>query len=184
MKIKAFLPVICVALLSCQKQQSLPNDSTIKTVAESNASPTIDIRNYNLILNSNTDRKADAEHILNLKRKWPKVMQSPNFIGFDSILSKDFTFVDNGHLFNREDYIKNRLQASDWKITYVKYENLSLQFFGDIALLTYRNHVKNENAKTGGIETEHINWSDIYAKEDGKWKIRSAHVIDIKIDKE
>lgn len=111
-------------------------------------------------------------------------MQYPTFKDLHTILSKDFTFVDNGHLFNRAAYIEDRIKLSEWKITHVKYDNLSLQFFGELALLTYRNRVKNEHIKTKEIEVEQINWADIYVKENDKWKIKSAHVIDIKIEPE
>lgn len=168
-------------LLSCEKTKQ-SNESKIIEIKENNSAPTVDIENYNLILNSAENRKTDAEEILRLKSKWPQIMQSPTITGFDTILSKDFTFVDNGHLFNRRDYIENRVKLSDWKITFVKYDNLNLQFFENIALLTYRNHVKNQNIKTNAIEIEHISWSDIYVKESDRWKIRSAHVIEIKIE--
>ena len=183
MKSKIMYLSIYFMFLSC-KQLDKSAQSKLTIIKEINSTPTVDIENYNLVLKTEENRKKDAEEILRLKRNWPKVMQSPTFKGLDTLLSKDFTFVDNGRLFNKVAYIEDRIKPSDWKITHVKYDNLSLQFFGEIALLTYRNHVKNEHIKTKEIEIEHINWTDVYVKENDKWKIRSAHVIDIKIEPE
>lgn len=173
--------MICLMISSCV-QSNHSKKFEITEIKEFNSTPTVDIEEYNLILDPEENRKKDAEDILSIKRKWPQIMQSPSPKGFDTILSKDFTFIYNGKLLNRADYIADRTRISDWKITFVKYDNLSLQFFGDMALLTYRNHVKNENTKTKEIEIEDINWADVYIKENDKWKIKSAHVIEVKIE--
>jgi hypothetical protein len=58
------------------------------------------------------------------------------------------------------------------------YENVVLEFVGDIALLTYRNIVVME---PGGPEhTAHMTWADILVKENGQWKFRAVHLIDSK----
>jgi ketosteroid isomerase-like protein len=183
MKPKLLYLLICAVVFSC-KPTGKSTESKLTVISEINATPTVDIDKYSLVLAADEDRKKDAEEILSLKRKWPLVMQSPRFKGLDTLLSKDFTFVDNGRLFNKAAYIEDRLKLSDWKITHVKYENLSLQFFGELALLTYRNRVTNEQLKTKEIEVERINWADIYVKENDKWKIKSAHVVDVKIEPE
>jgi hypothetical protein len=148
-----------------------------------NLTPTVDIKGYTLITKGDENRGSDAEQIMALKRKWPLVMQSPNRVGLDTILSQNFTFADAGTLLNRNNYITDRIQRSDWKITDVKYDNLTLQFFGNTALLTYRNQVTNENTKTKEIEVEHISWADMYVLENGIWKIGASHTIDVKIQK-
>ena len=86
-------------------------------------------------------------------------------------------------MLNREEYIEDRIQPSDWKITHVEYDNLTLQFFGSTAVLTYRNRVTNENIYTKEIEIESISWADIYVKEAGKWKIDAAHTVDFRLEK-
>lgn len=187
---EGFLSVLAIAFFSCadQKSKVKPSDNDtlpykIEVIKEKNFTPTVDIKEYTLIVAQNEDRKKDAEHILDLKRKWPLVMQAPNRIGFDTILSPHFTFTADGQFFNREDYIIDRTKPSDWKITFVKYENLTLQFFGNTALLTYKNQVTNENINTKEIEIEYISWADIYVTENSKWKIGATHTIDVKIEK-
>lgn len=189
MKNKLYLLwLCCIVMVSCkQKENPIVNsnndDSRIIEIKEKDTTKTVDLEKYNLISDSDKDRKSDAVQILALKRKWPLIMQAPNRVEFDKILSKNFVFIDNGHLLNRENYIKDRTAPSDWKITFVKYENLTLQFFGNTAVLSYRNHVTNENVRNGAIEIEHINWVDIYVLENEHWKIASAHVIAISTEK-
>lgn len=84
------------------------------------------------ILPSQNPEKLDAEQILNVKLKWPLAMQSKNPAEFDSILSKSFTFKGTNSFYNREEYIKDRSSSQEWIITFVKYENVTLQFIGNM----------------------------------------------------
>lgn len=184
-----FLLLFPVIFFSCfdekEKDESSERDSfsyKATIIKEKNLTPTVDIREYTLIEAEKEGRKKDAEQILDLKRKWPLVMQSPDRIGFDTILSNNFTFIGDGRLLNREDYINDRTKPSQWKITHVKYDNLTLQFFGNTALLTYRNQVTNEHINTKKVETEYISWADIYVLESNKWKIGASHAIDFRIE--
>jgi len=172
-------------ILSCASESGKNKNSFSKAIeiTEESLTPTVRIEKYTLIERDGENRKNDAAQILDLKRKWPLVMQSPNRTGFDTILSQHFTFTENGHVLNREEYITDRTKPSDWKITFVKYDNLALQFFGTTALLTYRNQVTNENIHTKEIETEFISWADIYVREDEKWKIGASHTVDIRVEK-
>lgn len=149
-------------------------------IQEENKTPTIDINNYRLITDGTESHKADAKEILTTKRNWPLAMQTKDSVLFNSILSKNFTFSGGSHIYNRADYIADRITPSSWKITHVTYENMALQFFGEYALLTYKNIVENKDS-SGAVEIEHITWADMYVKENGKWKIRAAHVIDFSV---
>ncbi|GAB2766725.1 hypothetical protein GCM10027275_05940 [Rhabdobacter roseus] len=151
-------------------------------VTEDNNTPTVDIEHYALVVPKGMDRKQDASAIMQVKRKWPLAMQSKNPADFDSILAKNFTFAGDGQLYNRDEYIQDRTAPSEWIITHVKYDNLTLHFFGDMALLSYQNRVTNENLLTKAVEIERISWGDMYVKEDGTWKLSTAHVIDYQIE--
>ena len=180
--------IIIIIFISCSNKETLPKNKNSITeykllvMPQQNQTPTVDIKEYKLVEAQNEDRKKDAAAILSLKRAWPLVMQNPGRAGFDSILSQHFTFTGNGQLLNREAYIIDRTAASDWKITHVKYDNLTLQFFENSALLTYRNQVSNENIKTGEKEMEYISWADIYTIENSKWKIAATHTIDFSLE--
>ncbi len=182
-KIQLFL--ISFLVLSCSEKQDKISTYTSKIieVKEDSNTPTVEIKKYMLVKNGSEDRTDDAKKILELKRSWPLVMQAPSRIGFDTILSQNFIFIGDGHLLNRDDYISDRIKPSDWKIIHVKYDNLTLQFFENTALLTYRNQVTNQNINSKEIEIEYINWADIYVLEKNKWKIGASHTIDLRIDK-
>ncbi len=156
--------------------------STARQVTLGNTTPTVDIQRYTLISGPGGDRDEDAARILETKRKWPLAMQSQEKDAFEEILASGFTFTDGGQLMNRADYIADRTAPSEWKITQVHYDNLTLQFFGDIGVLSYRNRVTNENTETGATEIEYISWVDVYVQEDGQWKIGSAHVVDFRME--
>ncbi|RYD73083.1 MAG: nuclear transport factor 2 family protein [Sphingobacteriales bacterium] len=184
------IAIVVFTFLSCNDKsiniktsgqpQQLSRATNIKVAA---LSPTVKIESYTLVSSGQVDRLKDAAAIIDLKQKWPMVMQSPNRLGFDTILSKDFTFTGDGLVLNRAGYINNRLSPSDWKITFVQYDNISLQFFDSIGLLSYKNQVTNHNVKTNEVEKEHISWADIYVKENGKWKIGASHTVDVQIEK-
>ena len=60
-----------------------------------------------------------------------------------------------------------------------RYENLVLQFFGDTAVLTYRNIVKEKDEKD--VPTTWLyTWADVWVKEDSEWKVGAIYVIDSK----
>ena len=154
---------------------------TTRDIKLTNNTPTVDLPSYTLIVSSDGDRAKDADEILALKRKWPLAMQSLDPLAFDSILSSNFTFKGE-RFFNRADYIKNRTTPDEWKITFVRYSNVTLQFFDDRAVLSYVNRITNRNTKTDAIEYEHISWVDIYTKENDQWKLETAHAIDYRLE--
>ncbi len=150
------------------------------TIKENNITSTIDIKNFILITNNAEAEIADAKEIMQVKQKAPLAMQKKDSILFNEILAKKFIFRAEDGFFNRNEFIRNRVAAT-WTIDTVKYENLVLQFFGDVALLTYRNIVKGTD-DFGKADTEHYCWADIYIKENGKWKAGAGYVIDQRID--
>ncbi|MDZ4792868.1 MAG: nuclear transport factor 2 family protein [Bacteroidota bacterium] len=179
-----------VIAFSCKEERKTDKKSNKKSannysatvIVEDNSTPSVDISKYTLVSNQQKERRNHAKEILKVKRKWPLAMQSLNPLEFDSILSKNFTFKGSDKFFNRADYIKNRTTPDEWKITSVKYDNVTLQFFGDTGVLSYLNHITNKNVNTAAIEYEHISWVDIYVIEDGKWKIEAAHAIDYRLE--
>ncbi len=181
--------IINLILFSCNQKKadekysedSNNEESILVELADNNITPTVYLSTYKLIVNSSIDRKADAAEILRVKRKWPLAMQSKNPAEFESILAKNFTFKGTDSFYNRSDYIKDRTSSDEWIITFVKYENVTLQFIGEIGILSYKNHVTNKSQKTNKIENEEITWVDIYVKEDGEWKIGASHSIDYRL---
>jgi hypothetical protein len=180
---------ILTVLLSCNSNKE--NDTAAEKpvskdlhqiiITEENSTHTIDIKNFSLIGDSSETQIADAKEILKVKRKWPMAMQQKSRVLFEEILSKDFSMRGEGEFFgNREDYIKDR-EKGTWSIDTVRYENLVLQFFGEIAILTYRNKLKGTDI-AGIPNKEFYTWADMFKKENGAWKILASHCIDARVE--
>ena len=180
---------VLVVLLSCnaEKENNAVTEKPVTkslqqiTVIEENGTPTIDIKSFSLVGDSSEAQIADAKEILKVKRKWPLAMQEKSRKLFEEILSKDFTIRGEDEFFgNREDYIKDR-EKGNWGIDTVRYENLVLQFFGDVAVLTYRNKLTGTDI-AGIPNKEFYTWADMFKKEDGAWKIGASHCIDARVE--
>jgi len=174
-----------IALLNGACNQSQLTGKTTgyeeKLITEANLTPTVDIRNYTLITNNFPHDSISAIEILRLKRNLPLAMQRKDSVLFDSILSIGFTYRGEDEFYkNRKDYIRNRVNAR-WTIDTVQYQNLVLQFFGEIAILTYRNTLNGTDDNNRPV-IEHYSWADIYGKENGKWKIKGMHEIGSRVE--
>lgn len=174
--------ILAIANACNEKTTSIYSDKKYLqlTIKEDNATPTVDIKNVNLITNNVEADSTNAKEIMQVKRKLPLAMQGKDSTLFNEILAKGFTMRGEKEFLNRSDFIKNRVTGT-WTIDTVKYQNLALQFFGDIAVLTYRN-ILNGTDDFGKADTEYYSWADIYIKENGKWKIGGIHNIDARID--
>lgn len=180
--------VIATALYSCDTQplktESLNKNYTNVFIKDSDtlSTPGIFIKGLTLVTKHYEQEEKDATEILELKHLWPLAMKTKNRQLFENILAKDFSFIGEGEFFNRTDYIEDRVNGT-WEIDAVSYENLVLQFFGHLAILTYRNKLDGTDNK-GVPNKEYYSWADIYIKERGQWKILSSHNIEGRIEYE
>ena len=177
------LGIITVLNAACNESQSPDKNSEYEQIimTEAGLTPTVDIKNYTLITNNIKADSINAMEILRLKRSLPLAMQRKDSALFDNILATDFTYRGEDEFYkNKKDYIHNRINAN-WTIDTVKYQNLVLQFFGEIAVLTYRNTLDGSD-DNGKADIEHYSWADIYMKENGKWKIKGIHEIESRIE--
>jgi hypothetical protein len=140
--------------------------------------PQVRLSTYTLICDDELEaRKAEAEAVMQVKIELPQAVQTKEADRFERILALDFVFRAKDQFYDRADYIRERVNNKDTVMT-ADYENVVLQFVGDMAFLTYRNIVV---MKPGGPEhTAHMTWADILVKEDGQWKFRAVHLIDSK----
>jgi ketosteroid isomerase-like protein len=145
----------------------------------------IGISSYTLISDNVDAQRRDAEAIMQVKTSFPLAVQTKDRALFEKILARDFVFRGEGEpgMLRREDYINDRTNPSGGEVLTADYENIALQLFGDIAVMTYRNIVKGTNDKGQADPPEHIAWADIYVKENGEWKIGSVHVIDYRMER-
>lgn len=180
-----FFPILILLFIICGcKSPVKPTASAVSfqqvNIIEENTTPTVDIRSFALITNDHTKDSLEAREIMKVKRNFPLAMQRKDALLFEQILGKSFTFRADDEFFNRADYIQNRIHGT-WTIDTVRYENLALQIFGDLALLTYKNSL-NGSDEAGRSNLEKYTWADLYIKEDGKWRLLSVHCIDTKIE--
>jgi Domain of unknown function (DUF4440) len=132
--------------------------------------PTVGITEFTLITSNLQRDSGYAREIIKAKVLHPLAMQRHDAKFFDSLLAKDFISQGEEEFFNRQEYIQNRVNAK-WMISDVRYENIVLEFFGHYGVLTYRNKVK-EKDEFGKDQLYLWFWTDIWIKEDGKWKLR------------
>ena len=176
----------CGANDNTQGKQPLPvqQSQTIKPATQvalttQSKYPTVGIKEYTLITDDVETHRADAEAIMQVTIEIPRADQTRDEAQFDRILARNFTFRGEDEFFNRSDYIHDRVTSPD-QVKTADYQNIVLQFFGDMALLTYRNIVVDEPGSPGSWKAE-MTWADIFVKEDGKWKIGAIHLIDVKM---
>jgi Domain of unknown function (DUF4440) len=149
------------------------------TVNLDQRSPNVDIKSYVLITNNANADRGEADAIMRLRAKLPLAVQTKDASLFNSILARDFTFRAADEFWNREEYIRERVQEPETVLS-ARYENVVLQFFGrGTAVSTYRNAIQIKDV-SGKESTLTMAWASVYVKEDGQWKIGSVHLIDKK----
>ena len=137
--------------------------------------PTVGIKGYTLITNNLKKDSIEARQLLSAKVLLPLAMQRHDEKLFDSTLAADFIYQGEEAFFNRAEYIHDRVKAK-WMISDVQYENLVLEFFNGYGILTYRNKVK-EKDEFGKDQLYTWFWTDIWIKENGKWKLKDLRAI-------
>lgn len=163
-----------------QQSGSIKQAGTAKTYSQVTLKvdygiPSVGISNYTLITDDLEAHRKDAEAIMLVKKDWPLAMQRKDEALFNRILARDFTFRAEDQFYEKVNYIRDRVH-SPGTVETAQYENLVLQFFDEVAVLTYRNIVKGKDDR-GEAETWLYNWADIFVKEDGEWKIGASHFI-------
>lgn len=152
------------------------------TIRNERRVPGVDLTTYSLITNNPEADRREADAILEVKLSWPRAMQTKDAALFDRILARTFTFREaDGRLLARDAYIRDRVQRSE-TVAAARYENVVLQVFGQIAVLSYRNVVSGTDAG-GKPETWHMSWVDVFVREDGRWKIGATHMVSERVEK-
>ena len=145
--------------------------------------PGVDLRSYTLITNNPEADRREAAAIMEVQISWPRAMQTKDAALFDRILSRHFTFREaDGRFYERDAYIRDRVARPE-TVASARYENVVLQIFGEIAVLTCRNVVAGTDAG-GKRETWHLSWGGVFAQEDGQWKIRASYLVSERVEKD
>ncbi len=117
----------------------------------------------------------DAREIIKAKVLLPLAMQKHDAALFDSVLASGFLYQGEEAFFNRAEYINDRVNAK-WMISDAQYENLVIEFFDNYGVLTYRNKV-TEKDEFGKDQLYTWFWTDVWIKENGKWKLKDLRAI-------
>jgi hypothetical protein len=133
------------------------------TIKIDRPSPTIEMSSYVLITDNPERDRPEATELMRVKADLPRAVQTKNKALFESILARDFTFRGEDEWYGRDAYIRDRVESRERVIT-VRYENLILQFFGEMALLTYRN-VLNHTDSAGKPDMLYLSWADVWVKQ-------------------
>jgi hypothetical protein len=150
------------------------------TIEVDRPSPTIDISSYTLITNNAERDRREATELMRVKADLPPAVQTKDKALFESILARDFTFRGENQWYERDAYIQARVESRERVVT-VRYENLVLQFFGPMAVLTYRN-ILNHTDSAGKPDMLYLTWADVWVKENGKWKVGAIHLISERVE--
>jgi len=161
------------------RQAAQPEQLTIRNERRV---PGVDLSHYTLITSNREADRREAEAILEVKISWPRAMRTKDASLFDRILSGTFTFREaDGRLLARNAYIRDRVERPE-TVAAAKYENVVLQLFGHTAVMTYRNVVSGTDA-AGKREIWHMSWTDVFVREDGRWRIAASHMISERVEK-
>jgi ketosteroid isomerase-like protein len=149
------------------------------TVRLDRPSANVDINSYVLITADVEADRREAEAVMRVRGKLPLAVQTKDAGLFDRILARGFTFRAADEFWNREQYIRKRVEEPE-TVASARYENVVLQFFGEVAMSTYRNAVQIKDAG-GKAETLDMTWASVYVKEGGEWKVGAVHLIDKRV---
>jgi hypothetical protein len=150
------------------------------TIKIDRPSPTIDISSYTLITDNPEHDRPEATELMRVKADLPRAVQTKDKALFESILALEFTFRGEDEWYERDAYIRARVESRERVVT-VRYENLVLRFFGEMAVLTYRN-VLNHIDSAGKPDILYFSWADVWVKENGKWKVSAIHLISKRVE--
>ncbi len=169
---KFYFTAICFIVAFAIFGQRIEKIVLVKTELNT---PTARIDTIRLITSDFLKDSAKAQELIHAKVLLPLAMQKHDAILFDSILSKYFIYYGEEAFFNRQEYIQDRVNGN-WTITDVQYENVVLKFYSDLAVLSYRNLVKELDAF--GKEQNYVwFWTDIWIFENGRWKLKELRAL-------
>jgi len=173
----------CIAqksILAQPADKPTGNSARQMTLTTKSRYPQVRLSSYTLIYDEKEKaRENDAEAVMQVKIELPRAVQTKDAERFDRILASNFVFRAEDQFYDRAHYIRERANNKDTVRT-ADYENVVLQFLGDVALLTYRNIVVMEPG--GPDHTARMTWADILVKEGGQWKFRAVYLIDSKME--
>jgi hypothetical protein len=144
--------------------------------------PGIDLNEYSLVTDQPEVHRREAAAIMRVKLDSPRAMQTKDPAVFNRILARGFTLREpDGTLYERDAYIRDRVESRE-TVKAVRYENVVLQFIGEVAVMSYRNVLRHTDAD-GSPDMLYLSWLDVFVREHGAWKIEASHLISERIER-
>jgi len=121
-----------------------------------------------------TTRRSDKASILELEELWRKAQHDNDKAAFDRLLASDVSFVGtSGSLRDKKDYIASR--AGSWipHATTYTIRDLSVRFYGRVAIVTGTEETTGERVANKGRFTH------VWARRAGHWQLVAIQRTDI-----
>lgn len=113
---------------------------------------------------------SDHELLVALNRDYIESVQHSDVKRFDEILAKDFYCSNpDRSLVDRAQFLKQTAQPV--AINHLKAEDVMIRIIGDVAIIHARTSYLMPDGRTGAGR-----YTDVWAKQNGRWLAVSAHV--------
>lgn len=137
----------------------------------------------NASIAQSTDREADHDALRQLMKKTTAAINSQDLAALGACMAREFVFVtiDQTIITNREGiaaYYDRMLKGKDAPIAVLSCKpeaEILTRFFGENAGYCYGKSTDAYTLKDKRVFTLDVRWSSTVVKEDGQWKIATAH---------
>ncbi|GIL38445.1 nuclear transport factor 2 family protein [Roseiterribacter gracilis] len=110
-----------------------------------------------------------------LNATWLNAYTTRDVAAVDSVLADEFEAIYPGEQVRKKaDILKGMTNPAN-SITSIRWDNLKILVFGDVALVRGITHVAGTNPQ--GPFTSANDYADVYVKRAGTWRAVSAHVV-------
>ena len=111
-------------------------------------------------------RPAGKAEILRLEEAWRTAQQHTDRAAFDRLLAADVSFVGtSGSLRNKKGYVESRADSSIPRATTYTIRDLSVRFYGRVAVVTGTEETTGEGVAYSGRFTH------VWARRAGRWQL-------------
>jgi ketosteroid isomerase-like protein len=111
-----------------------------------------------------------------LNAAWLNAHVSHDVDVLGSILADDFVGIYGGGARRTKADVLARAADHSRQVLSVRFENLQIEIFGDLGVVSARSILTLRNA-TGAVVESRNDYADIYVRRAGRWWVVSAHVV-------
>lgn len=106
--------------------------------------------------------------------RWDEAIVRKDRAAIEANMSADFRQIDgDGNVETRESFVAGLLDPA-LEIDPYTVEDFDIRFYGDVALLSGRTRMTGRH--DGEPFTSHYRYIDVYARQDGAWKVVSVQI--------